>query len=510
MKKGLLILLFLISLFTSFSQTIEISGPIPECDYQIIGAWNNKIISCKRFFERELTLVDTVTLEKQTVKVGPKIGKATKMGSIRYFIHADFLYEFYFVIERYDGDIYSPIGYNIVVKRDLKTLEIVTQKRLFGLVGQMKFVKPCDEGFFVCFGTSYTAINQIPNFIYESPSNEIIPRTVHSFNYNLEELWSSGFSRIQGVEDEYFNDMSFDEDSYLLIPSFHASFIDGEGKETRPKVMFKVADLHGVVAEINLDVDDLDNYVVNSLKIKYDPANKKIYGMLMVAKPLENDPYLMSEWGYIYASWKEDGSLITSNMTLIDKENILSANIIDYARRINFDLNTVTKFNLDSKTGYFDILEDGSALYIANNICLRIEERLVHSKFILSVSKEGKLNWSLTLPYNGNQLYEIVNYVVHEGHLYMYTREFRQNFESGTYIFEDTREGLTGKSLLMSQRIIDLKTGKIISHKPLIEDNYSSKFVPSFRVYADNPNELMIRYRNTPKNLEKLVRIKFE
>ena len=396
------------------------------------------------------------------------------------------------------------------MKRDLKTLEIVTQKRLFGLFGQMKFVKPCDDGFFFCLGTSHTPINQNLNFIYESPSDEIIPETVQSFNYNLEELWSSSFSRIQGAKDEYFNDMSFDEDSYLLIPSFHESFIEGEDTKNGSKILFQVANLQGEVAKIKLDLDDLDAYVVNSLKIKYDPENKKLFGMLMVAKPIENDPYLMSEWGYIYASWREDGSLIASNLTLIDKEDILGANIGEYAHRINFDLNTVTKFDLDSKTGYFDVLKDGSALYIANNICLRIEERLVHSKFILSVSKAGKLNWSLTLPYNGNQLYEIVNYVVHEGQLYMYTREFRQNFESGSYIFEDTREGLTRKSLLMSQRIIDLKTGEIISHKPLIEYNYLSKFVPSFRVYADNPNELMIRYRNTPKNLEKLVRIKFE
>lgn len=511
MKKKLLILLFLIPLYpVVFSQTIKVSNPIPECDYQIVGTWKNKVVSCKRFYEKEITIVDTLSLSKKVVKVGPKVNKAKKIGSLYYFIHDQFLYEFYFVIDKYTEEGY-PIGYNVIVKRNLENMEIVNQKVLDEFLhGQMKFVKTFDEGFFFCLGTSYTPQYNNVNFIYESPKSEIIPKRLFSFNYDLEKFWSTGFYDAPGTVDLYYNDMSFDEDSYLLIPDFHSSFIDGEGRESLPKVIFRVVDLYGEVAKINLNLNDLDGYVVNSVKIKYDPTNKKIHGVLMVSKPIKDNIYFMSEWGYIYADWREDGSLIESNLTIIDKSDILSANIGEYAQRVNLDLNSVSKFNLDSNVGYFDILKDGSALYIANNICLRIEEKLVHSKFIISISKEGKLNWSFSLPYNGNQLYDNVNYMVHDGRLYVYTREFRENFESGTYIFKDTKQGFTGKSLLMSVRVIDLKTGEIISHKPIIEDDAQSKFAPSFRFFSDNPEELMIRYRNTLKNLEKLVRIKFE
>lgn len=499
-------LLFLIALLffrIGYSQEIRISKSLPESDYQFVGIWKSKIFSCKTFMEMELTIVDTSSenSSKQVMKIAPHIEKAKKTGGVYYFIHDQFLYEVYFVIPKIvRGESFS--GYNVIVKRDLETMKIVAQKQLNHLFPKVKLVKLCNDGFYFCFGIS-------DNIYYSSPANQVYARKLYGFNYNLEELWSTDFDNFFVQGQIYEDDISFDEDNYILIPGFNnGGGEDEEGKPAKPKVIFNVAHLKGFVAKMSLEVYGLDEYLVNSVKVKYDERNKRIRGILMISKPNANNTNLMDEWGYFFAEWNEDGKLINSNLKLINKREIFSENIIEYANRVKLNIEEISTFKMDSNIGYFKFLDNGDALYIANNICKGLEEKLVHSKFIVCISNKGELKWSLLIPYNGNQLYENAYYVSDKQDLHVYTREFAKNFESGRYIFEDTREGLNGESIIMSERIINLKTGEINSHKPIV-DQKMGKYVPSWRIYRSKFDEYIFRFRYTQKNLEKLVFIQF-
>ena len=111
-----------------------------ESEYNIIGFWKNKMITYGTYETLEIRIVDTASVDSKakTVKIKPKIEKSVRTAIINCFIHDDFMYEVYYVFMVMSSPTVR--GYNVIVKRDLNTMEIVNQQIIDGLETQVKFV----------------------------------------------------------------------------------------------------------------------------------------------------------------------------------------------------------------------------------------------------------------------------------------------------------------------------------------------------------------------------------
>lgn len=491
MKNTILILISLICFYSfTFSQEVSVSKEIPESENTFIGTWGSKVFSYRVL---ELFIVDTASVipTREVVKIGPEVDKADRMGSVRYFIHDHFLYEVYFVIPKYDTDHLK--GYNVLVKRDLETMKIVTQKRLEHLHSQMKFVKCFDGGFYFCLGDSYSIFTGDYNVFFESPAREVTPKIVYSFNYDLDELWSMKLDPYMSYS-RLMNDISFDNE-YLLIPTF--SLAAGDGKILN----LVVADLKGKIADIKLNFDMENKYQFNGAKAKYDDVAQRFRAVILIS--MQDKKARTIESGYIYLNWDEKGKLLGSFKHLFKAEELFNSYQGEpNLKETDFSYRFTAYERIQTDILYFDILENGDAICAVNNVCRDSDiKSLRNSKFIWRISKDGNLEWSQFIPYDEDLLYFNSFCLMRDGTLHIYTREKAKTFNTGS----DTKRE---SSVLLADRMIDIHTGNLISHKSILNQPIGN-YTPEWLVSSFTENEYIVRYRKSAKNVEKLVFMHF-
>lgn len=477
-----LFLMTLLFFTTGYTQEISVSKSIPESENTFIGTWGSKVFSYKAL---ELFIVDTALAipVKKVVKIGPEIEKADRTGSVHYFIHDHFLYEVYFVIPKLKEG-YRSSSYNIIVKRDLETLKIVTQKKLKQFHSQMKFVKCFDNGFYFCFGDSYSIFTGEYNIFFESPPREVAPAIVYTFNYDLEEIWSmnvNGFLS-HGV---LMNDISFD-DEYLLIPTIR------KGEDDERTLNLVIADLKGKIADVKLKFELEQTAVIYSVKVKYDEAAKVFRAVVL------------ADLGYLSLIWDEKGNLLDSYKHRFKLEELVNSYKGEALLKVSdFGYSFIAYQRNQTDILYFDILENGDAICVVNNICRDSNIKSVrNSKFACRISKNGTLKWSTFFPYDEDLLYYHSFCLMQDGALHLYTREKAKLFNKGT----DSPKGES--DYLMADRVIDIQTGDVISHKSILNQPIGN-YTPEGIAKSFAPNEYIIRYRKSSKNIEKLVFMNF-
>lgn len=481
-KNHLLLFSFLLLVKASlFSQEVQISKEIPESENTFIGTWGSKVLSYKAL---ELFIVDTASAVpvKEVVKIGPQIEKADRMGSVHYFIHDHFLYEVYFVIPKFmEG--YRASSYNILVKRDLKTMKIVTQKKLDHFHSQMKFVKCFDDGFFFCFGGSYSIFTGDYNIFFESPPREVIPSIVYTFNYDLEEIWAMNVNGLSNRE--LMNEISFD-DEYLLIP------IIRKGKDDERILNMVIADLKGKILDVKLKFELEQISRIYSFKVKYDEPARVFRAVLLV------------DLGYISLVWDEKGNLLDSYRHQFKAEELYNSYSGEaLLKTSDFGFSFIAYERNQTDILYFDILANGDAICVANNVCRNSKIKSVrNSKFVWRISKYGDLKWVAFFPYDEDLLYYQSFCLMQDGALHLFTREKAVLFNKGTV-------SAKGESnYLMADRVIDIQTGDVISHKSILNQPIGN-YTPEGLVNSFIENEYIVRYRRSPKNVEKLVFLHF-
>lgn len=476
----LLILKVLFFFNVSYSQEISVSKVLPESENTFIGTWGSKVLSYKAL---ELFIIDTALAVpiKEVVKIGPQIEKADRTGSVHYFIHDHFLYEVYFVIpeiKEFDG------RYNIVVKRDLETMKIVTQKKLEHFHSQMKFVKCFDEGFFFCFGGSYSIFTGAYNIFFESPPREVIPSIVYTFDYDLEEIWSMNVNGSLSHR-ELMNDISF-EDEYLLIPTIRKA-------EDDVRILnLVVADLKGKIVDVKLKFELEQTSEIYAVKVKYDEPARVFRAVIL------------ADLGYVSLSWDKKGNFLDSYNHQFKLEELLNSYKGEiFLKKSDFGFSFIAYQRNQTDILYFDILENGDAICVANNVCRDSNiESVRNSKFAWRISKDGSLKWTAFFPYDEDLLYYHSFCLMQDGELHLYTREKAKLFNNGSV-------SPKGESAyLMADRVIDIQTGDVISHKSILNQPIGN-YTPEGVVKSFAQNEYIIRYRKSSKNIEKLVFINF-
>ncbi len=509
-----LILLFFVTM-RSYSQEITISKEVAESEFKIVGFWKDKLITYGTIQTLELRIVDTASVDSKakTIKIRPNVDKKLRTAVIHCFIHADFMYEVYYVftLMTSTSEGYNVQGYNLLVKRDLNTMQIVKQQVLAHLESQVKFVKTTGNGFYICFGDSRNPYYGGSNFTTRSNYQDVVPTLIKGFDYDLEPLMELNLKEYELRTAPYLNELFFDENSNLIIPITQREYVDGKSgeiSEDQGSVTFLFTNLSGDMVKTKLEYDLGEKLSINSVKIRFDEASKKHVGIMMVNSFAETTDDSNLKFGYMYMEWNESGKLLRSKFVSLQREDVVTPELQKYAESVKLDLSNVSQFALYSNVTFFGFLEDGSALYAVSNISTDSQKEITNSKFILCISREGTVKWSLTLPYSSNQLYETAYFFLERNQLHVYTKEFTNNFSTGSYQYRDSKLPANGESVVMTERMIDLNSGNIISHKPIIDQRFK-KFEPTWPIHHTAEHEYLIRYRNSKGNKDRWVRVNY-
>ncbi|MNE37321.1 hypothetical protein D3C80_1311690 [compost metagenome] len=122
------------------------------------------------------------------------------------------------------------------------------------------------------------------------------------------------------------------------------------------------------------------------------------------------------------------------------------------------------------------------------------------------LSPEGKMIWQKMLPYTSNGLYRDANFYISENKVHLLVQDFIKSFETGTYAYKAINSPVSGKTVSLSERVLDLETGTELSSKLI--PNPSEKFIPTAVLYNKN-KKLIVRYSLTGKNLEQFLTITY-
>ncbi|WP_294669377.1 hypothetical protein [uncultured Fluviicola sp.] len=500
---------FLLFFQTSYSQEIRVSSDMPESAGRIVGFWEGKLISMNTTLVPELQVLDT-TFEKpkvKTFKIGPQADDAKKVGTTNCFIHEDFIYEIDYVFTNtvLPGHAGNAKGYTVIVKRDLRTMQIVSQRMINRLNTQVKFVKTLEEGFYVCLGDSYMSHGRGLNYMTVSNPTEIIPTLIKGFDYDLEPLASLDLSAYESRLNPYLNEISVDEHSVLSVPIIQKMPVKEQGKQQRGAITFLRTNFSGDSLNISLEYELEEGLHVSSVKVRFDKKFAVYKGIFMVNRSSGETAESDSKYGYVYQEWDESGKSVQTKLVQLKKTDLITS--IGMTNP-DFDDSKVSRLNLDANVLLFEFLPDGSALYVVNTIASPNFMKITNSKCILCISADGELKWTKILPYSSNELYANAFFFLQNDELHVYTKEFIRNFSSGSYQYDDSRGIANGLSVVMTERVMDLDDGKVITHKPLIHLQ-SAKYDLFWPVTILSTNEYLLRYRFTKGNKDKWVRIAY-
>lgn len=490
--------IFLFLFRIGFSQEIRISSDMPESGSRIIGFWGNRLISCSNTFDLELRVLDTTFAKPKvkTFRIGPQVEDAKKAAAISCFIHDDFIYEIYYVFTNtvMPGHAEHAKGYDVIVKRDLKTMQIVAQRIIYPLNTQVKFIRLLEDGFYVCFGSSEMSHGRGVNYLTVSPSGEIVPKLITGFDYDLEPLASLDLRAYESRGNRFLNELSVEENSRVTVPILQ-----------KGKLVVLTTDFSGDSVNTALEYALEEGFQISSAKVRLDEKFNRFKGIFIVNRPVKETTDSDFRYGYTCLEWDMSGKLVSSKLVPLRKEDIVSPEIM---LQSELDLSKVSRLNLDANLSLFEFLHDGSVLYAANTISSPNFMRITNSKFLLCISADGDLKWTKILPYSSNELYTDAFFFLQNEELHVYTKEFIRNFSSGAYQYDDSRGIANGLSVVMTERIIDPDDGKVIAHKPLV-NLHSAKYDFFWPVTVLGTNDYLLRYRFTKGNKDKWVRISY-
>ncbi|MGV3612087.1 MAG: hypothetical protein ACO1N0_14105 [Fluviicola sp.] len=509
MHQNQLVTFFLLFFFATsgYSQEIRISSEMPESGGKLIGVWGSQLISYNAVYDLELRILDTaVTMPKvKIVKIGPQVEPAKRIVAIHRFIHEDFIYETYYVFTNnvMPGHPEMAEGYNVVVKRDLRTMEIASQQIINHLDIQVKFVETREDGFYICFAHPVSVRGPSPG---PAPSShEIVPTLIKGFDYDLEPLASLDLTSYKSRINLSLDEILVAEDSRLIVPIVPKLKKDEQVGGRKETIVLLSTSFSGDSTSTTLEYELEEGLHTSHFKIRFDKEDALYKGVFFVNGHRKDAPDGESKYGTIYFEWDETGKNTLTKFVPLMKTDIVSPELMTGS---DFDLSKVSRLNLDASLLHFDFLPDGSVLYVADNISIPQFMRITNSKFILCISDKGDLKWSKILPYSSNELYTKAHFFLQNGELHVYTKEFVSNFSTGSYVYNDSRGIASGSNVVISERIIDTDSGTINSHKALMNLSYGRYdfFWPIYNLGAD---EFLIRYRNPKGNKDKWVTVKY-
>lgn len=475
----LIAFIFILFGFISFSNSQELSftSGLPEVRENFVGSFGNKMIYSvanqalmSSAVSLEYLVVNSSSPSEKKVKVKPQV-KLSK-GNVLYKkiqVQGNFIYEFYNIL-------YYPAVESqgiAIVKRDLETMNQVGET--VEILGEAhRFSKSDDEGFYLFS----------KNMLYR-------------YDLDLTQLWSKKYEMFDDLNVK-LNNIEIDDNLNMLMSISITENVKekmfGYTPPAKSSLIFIITDLMGEVKVIAPEIPR--EMYVNQARFNYNDETKQLAGLFIVGG---------EEKGYVFAKWNIDGSILTTENHDFKFSEFLDDDLKKYASVYKIDLEKIN-FSGISSSASIRYLENGNILYIMHEIYTSSAE-LSNSRAILLISAKGELLWNRIIPYNSNRLYRGTDFYIHNDQLHFLINEFTESYSSGNYEAKSFNYPVNGKTVLLADRAIDLKTGDEISNKPLIA-NPSEKFIPTKVIYNQR-EKVIVRYSNTGKNLEQFLTIKF-
>lgn len=507
MKKYLISLLILIHFVgNSFGQTIRITQDHPESGKLILGTWKTKIISSIGL--SGIFVVDTTdeTLTRTQLLLCPKLPNKSEGWLLKAFVQGQFLYEIHYVA----SEKHLPLEKgrrNFLVKRDLETLKIVSQKELPHAYLNLKFCKSDESGFSFCLGDTDPTVN--PERIYQPKLSlrKVIPRIVYRYDFDLEQRWSFDFSEYGYRSNKFMNEWNLDDEGNLFLPLF----VKEDGKLDN-RYLFERIDLlridktSGSVSSVELEVPEWD-FEIGSTYFTSNPGDGITCRTIVTKRFGESLPQKKKSGSY-FLKWSTSGKIIDSKLEWFEYADLISNDNREYLTKLQLDAGEDHSFEVLSHNDCYQMMPNGDVFFISD----QVEDdspQLLNSKLLFMISKEGKILWKKLMVYDEHRLYNFFSHHIDGPNLYFYSREYNENCQAGIYSFYPFSSMTDGRNINLYLRKIDLENGEVKSLLQIYPEN-TWWCEPEPFVFYDDARKLHIaRFKNPKQNLEKMAIIKF-
>ncbi len=479
-------LFFLSFAHRSISQESTISAELPEVREEFVGATEDKMIYCNQLINpmnsvvtAEYITVNTKNPEekKKTFKAKTEFNSNSPMSLTRLFVEGGHIYEVYLSTD------YKLLG---VIKRDMNTLKEVGEHLELNDTG-CKFVKGDEDGFYLFSGIK-----------------------LYRISLDLQVLWSREYEMFKD-NSVSLSSMEIDDNRNVLMTVSVDEKVKSKFFGSTPRrssLLFVITDPEGNDPDI-ISPEIPESMAVQAARFNYDDASKQLKGLFITAKEPNSNPEssFIKGIGYVFLKWNKEGVVISHEKHDFSFTDFLDENMKKCLESAGLkpekcELNKWLTYRQYSNIRF---LENGNVFFVATSLGKYIGE-MENSKMMFVLSPEGKMIWQKMLPYTSNGLYRDANFYISENKVHLLVQDFIKSFETGTYAYKAINSPVSGKTVSLSERVLDLETGTELSSKLI--PNPSEKFIPTAVLYNKN-KKLIVRYSLTGKNLEQFLTITY-
>jgi hypothetical protein len=485
----ILLTLFFVSVNNlSLAQEPDFSAELPEVREIFVGANNDQMVYFKvdinpmngvRSIEY-ISVNSTNPQEKKRVtKSKPEFAKGSQLSYERLFVYGDFIYEIH-TLKGFSSDTKIAI-----VKRELSTLkEVGDHLELEDF--EARFAKADDEGFYFFSKTNLYRIDLDLKVIWKK-------------EYAMFSDYDVRLSAIE-VDDNLNVLMTVSVDAKVKTKFF------GSTPPRKSSLLFIITDIKGNDPKL-ISPDIPESITVQAARFNYDEEAKKLTALFITAKEVGANPGFAKGFAYTFLKWDDEGSVVYH-----EKHDFVFNDFMDEEMKKNIPIMGVKpeKCNFDQWLRYPDFsnirfLENGNVLFVATSLGKYVGE-MENSKVMFVLSPEGKLVWQKMLPYSSNALYLNTDFFIADNKIHFLIQDFVKSYESGSYAYNIINSPVNGKTVGLSERVLDMETGAEVSNK--LFPNPSEKFIPTAVIYNKN-KKVIVRYSFTGKNLERFLSINY-
>nr|WP_294858439.1 hypothetical protein [uncultured Fluviicola sp.] len=501
MPKYLIFSLFSFLFFnTLFGQKVEITGDFPQSEKFILGIWKSNVISY--YGNNRICILDTLSkpLSRKVMELNPQLSTKSLGELLKLFVHENAIYEIYYINDLIQKGKTIPVPRNILVKRDIETFEIITQKDLPIGYSKLKMVKIDEEGFFVTFCTTdQESFTNSMNF----PAKFMIPQELFRFDFELEQIWDFNFSKYGIRENAFLNELSIDNDGNVMIPLFRK---DDESKN-QELVDLIVLDITGKETLLKLEAPKFDGYI-ESGNFNYNRKTGCANSLMILIKYVEDRGAVKKTSGYYFVEWNSKGTVLKTKTEWFLYNDFVSDENREYLNKLNLKWNETDVFEVVSNEESYHLMNNGDRLYISDKMALT-RKKILNSKILLMVSSTGEVLWKKFLVHDNNYIYNHISCFVSGSRLSIFSTEFRSSLTNEQYSFRDVKDDVNGVTTDLMLRVFDLENGNLESIQFLYPEKEKTFLPVPFVFFNSETEQYILRYRNSKKNIEKLGAISF-
>lgn len=486
-----MLLFFLGSSHSTIAQESEFSGELREVRETFLGSKGNKMVYCKENVNGitsiesiEYIVVNTANPEekKETIKSKPKFAKSNLSAFRRVFVQDDYIYEVHDLLQ----GLNTTVGIGIV-KRQLSDLEQVGNT--LEIDGETaSFAKSDEDGF----------------YMFSSPN-------LYRVNLDLAILWKKEYAMFLDA-DVRLNAIEIDDNQNVLmtvaVDAKTKTKFFGSTPPRKSSLLFIITDVEGGDPRV-ISPEIPESIAVQAARFNYDDKSKHLKGLFITAKePNKNsESYLSMGIGYTYLQWDDEGSVVSFEKHIFSFNDFLDADMKKCLETIGLK---AEKCDLDRWLAYQNFskirfLDNGNVFFIATSMG-KYNGELENSKMMFVLSPEGKMVWKKMLPYSSNGIYRNTDFYISGNQVHLLIQDFVKAFETGKYVYSIINSPANGKTICLTERVLDLETGNELAVKSI--PNPSEKFMPTAVIYNKN-NKVIVRYSFTGKNLERFLSINY-